>query len=131
MTQAPAPRYSGFAPGQHPIESFGSGGFRFAEMSHRGSILALPSGVGAWAPTTPGDITAESLAPLFAEPAGIVELLIVGTGADLVPLAPALRDRLRAANIRFDPMATRVAIATYNILLGERRRVAAAFLAVD
>ena len=125
------PTPPGFLPGQHLIDSFGAGGFRFADMSHRGSILALPSGVSAWAAMAPGDITAESLAALFAEPDGSIELLIVGTGADLVPLAPALREKLRAAKIRFDPMATRVAISTYNILLGERRRVAAALLAVD
>ncbi len=130
MSHSPAPQHGGFVPGRHLIESFGSHGFRFADMSHRGSILALPSGVRAWAAAAPADITADALAPLFAEPAGAVELLIVGTGAELVRLAPALRDQLRAAKIRFDPMATAAAIATYNILLGERRRVAAAFLAV-
>ena len=121
---------SGFIPGAHPIEAYGAGGFRFADMSHRGSILALPSGVSAWTALTPQDIAAETLTLLFAEPAGAVELLIVGTGADLVPLNPELRDKLRAAKIRFDPMATRLAISTYNILLGEGRRVAAALLAV-
>jgi uncharacterized protein len=125
------PRYSGFVPGRHLIEGFGAGGFRFADMSHRGSILALPSGVSAWAATTPADVTPEALAPLFAEPAGAVELLLIGTGAEMAPLSRPLRERLRAANIRFDPMATRVAISTYNILLGERRRVAAALLAVN
>ncbi len=131
MTLAPPPKHAGFVPGAHGIESFGSGGFRFAEMSHRGSILALPSGVSAWAPLTPPDITQESLAPLFAEPEGVVELLIIGTGADMAALSPALRGALRAAKIRFDPMPTRLAISTYNILLDERRRVACALLAVD
>ena len=35
-------------PGRAPIEAYGNGGFRFADMSHRGSILALPSGIEAW-----------------------------------------------------------------------------------
>jgi uncharacterized protein len=120
---------SGFVPGQWPIDAYGAGGFRFADMSHRGSILATPSGVRAWAPTSAQEIDEESLAPLFAEPAGAIELLIVGTGRDLVPLTPALRQRLRAAGIPADPMATGAAVSTYNILLGERRRVAAALLA--
>jgi uncharacterized protein len=130
MPQSHAYLNEGFVPGQHLIESYGSGGFRFADMSHRGSILALPSGVRAWTAQAPQDITVETLAPLLGESAGSIEILIVGTGADLVPLSPAVRASLREAHIRADPMATRLAISTYNILLGERRRVAAAFLAV-
>lgn len=124
------PTTPGFLPGQHLIDGYGGFGFRFAGMSHKGSILALPSGVRAFTPATPAEITPAALAPLFEEAPGAVELLIVGTGDTLVPLAAPLRDALRARNIRFDPMATGVAISTYNILLGERRRVAAALVAV-
>ena len=120
---------SGHVPGAHLIDGYGAGGFRFAGMSHRGSILALPSGIHAWPALIPNDITLASLAPLFAEPEGAVELLVVGTGLSLTPLSPEVRDALRARKIRFDPMATGIAISTYNILLGERRRVASALLA--
>ncbi len=123
------PRHEGFLPGVHAIEGYGNGGFRFAGMSHRGSILALPSGIHAWSAVVPADIDVDALAPLFAEPTGAVEHLLVGTGQDLVPLSPALRERLRAAGIRGEPMATGAAARTYPILLGERRRVAAALLA--
>lgn len=120
----------GFVPGAHRIESYGSGGFRFAGMSHRGSILALPSGIHAWAAVAPQDIDAAALAPVLAESAGSIELLILGTGRTFVFPAAALRDRLAAAGIVVDPMATGSAVWTYNILLGEERRVAAALLAV-
>ena len=122
-------RYDGFLPGSCVIEGYGAGGFRFADMSHRGSILALPSGVHAWAPSTAQEITPVSLAVLLAEPAGAVELLLIGTGRELVPPSLELRAALRAAGIRVDSMGTGAAISTYNILLGERRRVAAALLA--
>ncbi|MDX7953264.1 Mth938-like domain-containing protein [Lichenihabitans sp. Uapishka_5] len=121
---------SGFVPGQHGIDAYGSGGFKFAGMSHRGSILALPTGVHAFAATCFAEITAETLAPLLALPRGAVDLLLVGTGPDLVPLAEPLRAQLRAAGIRSDPMATGAAARTYNVLLGEGRRVAAALVAV-
>ncbi len=124
------PRNAGFLPGGHAIEGYGKGGFRFAGMSHRGSILALPSGIYAWSAVVPADIDIDSLAPLLAEPPGAVEHLLVGTGLDLVPLSPALREGLRAAGIRAEPMATGAAARTYPILLGEKRRVAAALLAV-
>ena len=112
------------------IDAYGNGGFKFAGMSHRGSVLALPDGIHAWTATVPQDIDAAVLGALFALPKGQVELLLVGTGADLVPLAPALRKRLREVGIGSEPMSTGAAARTYNILLGEGRRVAAALLAV-
>jgi len=122
-------RHDGFFPGSCVIEAYGAGGFRFAEMSHRGSILALPSGVHAWEAETLQDITPASLRRLLDEPAGAIELLLIGTGRELVPPSQELRMALQAAGIRVDSMGTGAAISTYNILLGERRRVAAALLA--
>lgn len=122
-------KYAGFLPGAHAIEGYGAGGFRFAGISHRGSILALPSGIYAWSAVSAADIDIASLDQIFAEPSGLVEHLLVGTGPELVLLDAGLRLRLRAAGIRAEPMATGAAARIYSILLGERRRVAAALLA--
>ncbi len=122
-------KYDGFVPGQWPIDGYGAGGFRFADMSHRGSILALPSGIRIWTATSPAEITIESLAPVFAEEKGLIEHLLIGSGDFMRPLSSAVREALKAAGIRAEPMATGAAARTYNILLGERRRVAAALLA--
>ena len=124
-----APLYDGFVPGRWAIDAYGKGGFRFADMSHRGSILALPSGIHAWDATQPGDLTAEAFAPVLAEAEGI-ELLLVGTGVDLVPLDEGVLWRLRETGLRVETMQTGAAARTYTILLGESRRVAAALLAV-
>ncbi len=105
-------RYAGFLPGKHAIEGYGAGGFHFGGMSHRGSILALPSGIHAWGAVGADDISIESLAPLFAEVQGAIEFLLVGTG------------------IRAEPMPTAAAARTYSVLLAEDRRVAAALIAV-
>ena len=126
----PEPKYSGFLPGRHVIEGYGAGGFRFAGMSHRGSILALPSGIKAWDAVSPQDISLASLAAVFDEPKGTIEHLLIGTGTSLVPIARDLRERLRDRGITVEPMATGAAARTYSILLGEDRRVAAALLAV-
>lgn len=122
-------KYAGFLPGAHAIDGYGAGGFRFASISHRGSILALPSGIYAWSAVTPADIDVASLSALFAEPPGLVEHLLVGTGTELVPLSAELRKRLREAGIKAEPMATGAAARTYSILLGEKRLVATALLA--
>jgi uncharacterized protein len=121
--------YDGFVPGRHLIDAYGAGGFRFADMSHHGSILALPSGIKAWRPTSGQGLTPEDFAPVFAEAADI-ELLLLGTGLEVVPVDEALRWCFREAGIGLEPMQTGAAARTYNILLAENRQVAAALIAV-
>jgi uncharacterized protein len=122
----------GYAPGRHAIEAYGAGGFRFAGMSHRGSILATPKGVRAIAPLDIAEIDAAALAPLFdelkAEPRSI-EILVIGTGEKFAPIPAKLRDMLRKAGLRAESMATGAAARMYNVMLSENRRVAALLLA--
>jgi uncharacterized protein len=117
-------------PGRAPIEAYGNGGFRFADMSHRGSILCLPSGIFGWEPNDPLTLDATDFEKLFADP-GKIEILLVGTGKDLRPLPKALREALRERHISADPMSTGAAVRTYNVLLAEDRAVAAALVAVE
>jgi uncharacterized protein len=116
-------------PGRAPIDAYGNGGFRFADMSHRGSILALPTGIEAWPVASPAEITPEALRRIIAE-AEAIQVLIVGTGEALVPLAPAAREALAGAGLHPELMATGAAVRTYNVLLSEERAVAAALIAV-
>ena len=122
-------RFDGFVPGRHLIDAFGDGGFRFAEMSHRGSILATPGGVRIWPVTRFAELTLESLKPVFDE-AEAIDFLILGIGHEIAFLPPSLRDPLREAGITVEAMATPAAARTYNVLVGEERRVAAALIAV-
>lgn len=119
-----------YFPGRAPIDAYGNGGFRFAEMSHRGSILCLPSGIYGWEPIDRANLVPEDFARVFAE-AGTVEVLLVGMGALLQPLPRDLRAALKEARISADPMSTGAAVRTYNVLLAEDRAVAAALIAVD
>ena len=121
--------HDGFVPGRHLIDAYGAGGFRFAEMSHRGSILALPSGIQAWEVDAPEALSEKAFAPVFAESAGI-ETLLIGMGLDVRPIGSALRQRFRDAHIGVDVMQTGAAARTYNVLVAENRRVAAALIAV-
>jgi uncharacterized protein len=116
-------------PRSAPIEAYGNGGFAFAEMSHRGSLLCLPDAIWAWPVTTASDIDEASLARVFAA-ANAIDTLIIGTGTDLWVPRRGLREALRAVAIVLDSMQTGPAIRTYNIMIGERRRVAAALIAV-
>ncbi|MEF2550052.1 Mth938-like domain-containing protein [Aurantimonas sp. A2-1-M11] len=117
-------------PGRAPIEAYGNGGFRFASMSHRGSILCLPSGIYGWDGTADAPFTGERLGMVFEE-AEEIGFLLFGTGRDIRRLPPALGDRMRQAGIACDPMSTGAAVRTFNIMLSEGRPVAAALVAVD
>ena len=117
-------------PGRAPIDAYGNGGFRFAGMSHRGSLLCLPSGIYGWDGPVDGRPTELDFAKVLAE-ADQIEILLIGTGRELVPIAEPLRQRLREAHIIADSMSTGAAVRTYNVVLAEGRAVAAALIAVD
>lgn len=122
-----------FYPGQVPIDAYGNGGFRFADMSHRGSLLCLPGGMHGWDAVQNGEalaVTLDMLDSVLAE-AGAIEVLLIGTGAVQVFLTPELREALAAHGLFAEAMATGAAARTYNVLLAEKRAVAAALIAVD
>ena len=123
-------RGEGFYPRQVPIDAYGNGGFRFAGMSHRGSLLCLPGGMFAWEAALPADVTLASLAPVFAA-ADQLDVLLIGLGGDVSALDPAIRAALKERRIIVEAIATGGAVRTYNVLLAEDRAVGAALLAVE
>lgn len=124
MTEAP------HLPRQALIDAHGAGGFRFAGMSHRGSLLCLPDGIWAWPVAAPAMLTEDALSMVFAR-AGDLDFFVLGTGAQPWSMPETLRARFRQAHVSADAMATGPAVRTYNVMLMESRRVAAGLIAVD
>ena len=118
-----------FFPGRPSIDSYGGGGFRFAGMTHRGSILALPSGVYEW-DVQPDALTLDDFAAVLRERSDI-DMLLFGTGLAMARLPLAVREAIAATGMTLECMSTAAAISTYNLLRGENRKVAAALIAVD
>lgn len=118
-----------YFPGRAPVDAYGSGGFRFADMSHRGSLLLLPSGIYGWHVEAPADLTLPSLASVFAEKDRL-EFLLLGTGPSQVFPSAGIRNAFADEGLGLEVMSTGAAARTYNILLAERRAVAAALMAV-
>ncbi len=116
-------------PQQVGIDAYGKGGFRFAGISHRGSLLCLPSGMAAWQ-VPAGPLTLDALRPALAE-ADDIDVLLIGLGMDIAPLAPEIRQAFRDRSVIVEAIATGGAVRTYNVLLAEQRAVAAALIAVD
>jgi uncharacterized protein len=123
-------RQSPHLPRAAEIEAYGKGGFRFAGMSHRGSLLCLPDGIWPCAAAKPQDIDATTLAlVLAAEPP--IDHCLIGSGRDPWMLPRDLAARFAERGIAVETMTTGAAVRTYNILLAERRRIAALLIAVD
>ncbi len=126
------PGQAGHYPGRAAIDAYGNGGFRFAGMSHRGSILALPSGMWAWEADATAGLTPDAFAQVLAEPLGeAFQFLLLGTGEKQVFPGLDIRRAFLDAGLGLDVMSTGAACRTYNVLLAEGRPVGGAFIAVD
>ncbi len=118
-----------FYPGSAPIDAYGNDGFRFAEMSHRGSILCLPSGVHGWSVAAGTQTTLEDLA-IVLEELEPPSFLLFGTGQTQIFPSPDIHAAFTEAGIGLEAMSTGSACRTYNVLLAEGRPVSAALIAV-
>lgn len=116
-------------PGRAPLDAYGNGGFRFAGMSHVGSILCVPSGIYGWSPTTAAEVIPAALGRVVEEAADI-DVLLLGMGALPTPVPSDTARALAAAGVRFDAMTTGAAVRTFNVMIAEERRVAASLIAV-
>lgn len=105
-----------------PIDGYGTGFFRVGGHKHDGPILVLPTGVTAW-----GGF--DDTATLLSQVADI-DVLFVGTGAEIAHPPKDFRNVLENAGIGVEPMASPAACRTYNVLLSEGRRVAVALLPI-
>ena len=118
--------------GRQVIDAYGEGGFRISGQRIEGSVIVFPERVAAWPVTDAGGMDAASLAPVSAAArAGGVELLLIGTGARMARIDRALREALRADGVIIEAMDTGAACRTYNVLMAEGRRVAAALVAIE
>ena len=116
--------------GLNMIEAYGNGGFTIAGARASGSILVFRRRIEAWPAARFEDITMDSLSEVFKE-APAIELLLVGCGASQALPSAGLRQGLSAAGVIADFMNTGAACRTFNVLLAEDRRVAAALIAVS
>lgn len=112
------------------VQSYGGGGFKISGVSHVGSVIVLPEAVLAWPVADVSAVDMKTLSPVIhLDPS--IEILLLGTGSDMRPASPELRAALREHGIVADAMDTGAACRTFNVLVAEDRRVAAALIARD
>lgn len=114
------------------IHGYGDGGFRIAQLRYQGPVLVMPQVTLAWAVDPAGALSPLELAglePILADAEGF-DILLLGTGASQVFVPPAVRRAIRERGPVVEMMDTGAACRTFNLLLAEGRRVAAALLPV-
>jgi len=109
--------------GRQVIERYGAAGFRVSGVVFAGPVLILPDRTIRWPEPA---ATIEALAPAIAY--GGFELILLGLGKRGAPVRPALRAALKERGIGVEAMDTGAACRTYNLLVAEDRRVAAALM---
>ncbi|MDX1425859.1 MAG: Mth938-like domain-containing protein [Kiloniellales bacterium] len=118
------------ASGRQVIEGYGEGAFRVSRTLHKGSLLVFADRTAPWAVTDMAELTAEALAEVArAEPP--IDVLLLGCGAKAAMVPKPLRDALRAEGVVIEAMDTGAACRTFNLLMAEERRAAAALIAVE
>ncbi|MGB0572159.1 MAG: Mth938-like domain-containing protein [Alphaproteobacteria bacterium] len=112
------------------VERYGAGKFQISGLTYQNSVLVFPERTVDWSVSTFTDIDADALATVLAESeaASEIELLLLGCGPRMELVSQSLRAPLRAAGIVIEPMDTGAAARTFNLLLSEDRRVAAALI---
>jgi len=105
-----------------PVDGYGPGFFRVGGEVHEGGLLILPSGVSPWAGY------GETKALIAA--VGTVDVVLLGTGEEIAHPPAEFRAALEGAGLGLDAMASAQACRTYNVLLGEGRRIGLAALPV-
>lgn len=105
-----------------PVDGYGPGFFRIGGVVYEGSVLVLPNGIAPWG----GYTDPQPLLDAAAE----VDVVFIGTGAEIAHIPADLRETLEGAGVGIDVMASASACRTYNVLLSEGRRVGLALLPV-
>ena len=113
--------------GLKSITGYGGGGFKINHEFVTVSLLVLATEAQTWDMVEGQHITQELLSGVIDKD---IELLLIGTGKQLFPLAADVRVWLKSHGIAADVMDTGAACRTYNVLLLEERKVAAAVIAI-
>jgi uncharacterized protein len=117
--------------GRQVIESYGAGGFRISGERHHGAVIVLPTATLPWPVSDWPAVTAATLSPLHDADGAEPTTLLIGTGPEQHFPPRAMKAELRALGLVVETMNTGAACRTYNVLMAEGRRVAAALLPID
>lgn len=109
--------------GQQIIQSYSGGQFKISGKTYQGAVIVTPEQTVSWDAPDFAQLTAAHFPDLKKS-----EVILLGTGAKMHFLPPALKKALKEKGMNVESMDTAAACRTYNVLMAEGRLVAAALL---
>lgn len=113
--------------GRQIVQQYRAGGFRISGKDYNGAVIVMPERTFAWPVSTDLSLSSFDVLKPYAHE---LDVVLLGTGAGQMFIQPALRQELKAQGLNIDVMNTGAACRTYNVLMAEGRRLAAALLPV-
>lgn len=114
--------------GTQVIQSYSGGRFRVSGAVYEGAVIVFPDGVSPWNALEDYSSLIADHFKILAEKSAEIDVVLLGTGKAMQILTPALRQQLKTMGLSVEAMDTGAACRTYNVLMAEGRRVAAALL---
>lgn len=115
--------------GRQIVQGYGDGRFRITGEVYEGSVIVFPDRTLTWPVPRFEDVTLEALHAVTGGTSG-VDLLLLGCGSAMQLVTKPFRQTVRETGIVIEAMDTGAACRTFNVLMAEERRVAAALIAV-
>ena len=111
--------------GRQVIQGYRGGVFRISQIDYAGPVIVLPDRSALWSPPAFADLAIADFDAIQG-PDATVQVLLLGCGDKIQLPPPALRKAFKDIGIVIEAMDTGAACRTFNVLMGEDRRVAAA-----
>lgn len=115
--------------GRQIIQSYSPEGFKVNGVVHKRAVIVLPEVTLDWNQDSFEELKEQSFSPLV-DKAGQLDVVLLGTGKQMQLFSPVLKNALKAKGLQVEAMDSGAACRTYNVLMAEGRRVAAALLPV-
>lgn len=114
--------------GRQIIQSYGQAGFKINGTLYEGAVIVLPEKTWGWTADRDFSVLKETDFADLISMSDEIDVVLLGTGAVQKFFPPKLKDALKQKGLVVEAMESGAACRTYNVLMGEGRRVAAALL---
>ena len=115
--------------GRQLIHSYKDGTFKISDASYVGAVIVFLDTTVSWPAPSFDKLAPEDFKPII-DAAAAIDVLLLGCGDQMLLVAPAIQAYLKQSGIVVEPMSTGAACRTFNVMLSEDRKVAAALLPV-
>ena len=110
------------------IQSYSPAGFKISGAMYQGAVIVFPDRTLCWNTESVHGLSVNDFTVFDKKE---IDFLIVGCGEKAVRMEPPVIQALKTKGILLETMETGAACRTYNVLMAEGRRIAAALIPAE